>query len=98
MGMRATSCSSRQAPSRRRHASWAQAQNESTKQGLRALRLAIVALALAQMACRPVVTVGWWEVAIILVLVAIVVLPVLLRFFRWYDARRGRANRANRKK
>ena len=54
-----------------------------------AMRLAVGMLVLAQMACRPAVTVGWWEIAIVVVLLAIVVLPLLLRLLRWLDSWRG---------
>jgi hypothetical protein len=36
-----------------------------------------------QLACRPLVTVGWQEMAIFLVLAAIVVVPLLWRVFQW---------------
>ncbi|MEA3349655.1 MAG: hypothetical protein U9Q82_03430 [Chloroflexota bacterium] len=46
------------------------------------LRLLITVLWIISLACRPVITVGWWEMAIVGLLVALLAAPPLLRLYR----------------
>lgn len=43
-----------------------------------------VALFLLTAACRPVLTIGWSEIAILVVLILILLGPVLFRIYRWW--------------
>lgn len=45
--------------------------------------LAGMASLVCQVACRPVMTIGWGEIAIILILVMFLVGPMLWRLFRF---------------
>jgi len=45
-------------------------------------RLLIAALLAATLACRPVLTIGWGEIAILILLIAILLGPVIFRFAR----------------
>ncbi|MBT3390808.1 MAG: hypothetical protein HN413_10385 [Chloroflexi bacterium] len=44
-----------------------------------------VALFLLTAACRPVLTIGWSEIAIVIVLVVVLVGPMLFRLYRRWD-------------
>ena len=50
---------------------------------IRLLSLITISLIVSQSACRPVMTIGWGEIAIILVLVLLLVGPMLWRVFRF---------------
>jgi len=42
----------------------------------------LILLLLTNLACRPVITVGWQEIAILFVLFLIIAGPVLFRFYK----------------
>jgi hypothetical protein len=44
--------------------------------------IGVVLLSLSVLACRPVITVGWSEIAILFVIAAVVVGPLLFRLYR----------------
>ncbi len=50
----------------------------------RSIFLAGTSLLVFQAACRPVMTIGWGEIAIILVLVLLLIGPMLWRLFRFF--------------
>ena len=52
------------------------------KMGDRRRLMGIVVLLLAGLACRPVIAIGWSELAIVLVVVAVLVGPLLFRLYR----------------
>ncbi len=45
-------------------------------------RLPIVALISVSLSCRPVLTIGWGEIAILIVLIAVLLGPVIFKFAR----------------
>jgi hypothetical protein len=50
----------------------------------------VALLLMSVLACRPVVTVGWSEIAILFVIAAIIVGPLLFRFYRlWTRVQRS---------
>jgi hypothetical protein len=49
----------------------------------RSIFLAGTSSLVCQVACRPVMTIGWGEIAIILVLVLLLIGPMLWRLFRF---------------
>jgi hypothetical protein len=55
-------------------------------------------LTLTQLACRPIVTVGWWELVIFLVIALIVVLPLVIRLFRWLSGWRAPRDTSGRRR
>lgn len=42
------------------------------------------AMLLAMLGCRPVITVGWQEMAVLFVIVALIVGPLLFRVYRFW--------------
>lgn len=50
---------------------------------------ALALLALSILACRPVMTVGWTEIFILVVLVAFLFGPLLFRIFAWFQKYRS---------
>ena len=46
------------------------------------LRIGLAGLALSLLACRPVVTVGWQEMAIVFAVIAVLVGPLVFRIYR----------------
>jgi len=52
----------------------------------------IAGLAASLMACRPVVTVGWGEILILIVVVALALGPILYRVFRAGESK-GKSDR-----
>jgi hypothetical protein len=46
------------------------------------LARAVVLLLLANLACRPVITIGWGELLLVAVLGAVILGPVLIRIYR----------------
>jgi len=46
------------------------------------IRLSIVTLLATSLSCRPVMTIGWSEIAILIVIVAILLGPVIYKFAR----------------
>lgn len=54
------------------------------EQGVGPGLIAVAALLASQLACRPVVSVGWWEIIIFLGIAAIVVIPLLIRLYSWW--------------
>jgi hypothetical protein len=56
--------------------------------------LAFTLLWLVSMSCRPIIAIGWTEIIIIVVLVAILMGPLLFRLYRFID----RVRRANQEK
>jgi len=47
--------------------------------------LAIASLWLATIACRPVIAIGWPEFVILVIVIAILLGPVMLRIYRFLD-------------
>jgi hypothetical protein len=47
--------------------------------------LALIFLLLSTVACRPVITIGWQEIGILVVLLLILLGPPLYRLFKRYD-------------
>ncbi|MBM3143630.1 MAG: hypothetical protein FJ010_01415 [Chloroflexi bacterium] len=48
-------------------------------------RSLIAALLTVSLACRPVLTIGWGEIAILIVLLATLIGPALVRLYRRWD-------------
>lgn len=60
--------------------------------------LTVLALALATLACRPVIAIGWGELTIFALLVLVLLGPPLYRFWsRWEDFKRHEAERKRKK-
>jgi hypothetical protein len=56
-------------------------------------------LVIGILACRPVVTVGWQEIAILTVILAVLLGPALFRIYRrWDEFQRWKDNRDPEKK
>lgn len=51
----------------------------------RSIYSGILVLGLAALACRPVFAIGWPELLILVVLIAVLLGPVLFRFYRFLD-------------
>jgi 1,4-dihydroxy-2-naphthoate octaprenyltransferase len=49
-----------------------------------ALSASVGALMLSSMACRPVIAIGWTELAIIIGIIFLLFAPFLLRLFRFF--------------
>lgn len=47
--------------------------------------LAILSLGLALLSCRPVVAIGWQELIVLIVLIAVLLGPLLYRLYRFLD-------------
>ena len=47
--------------------------------------LAILSLGLTLLSCRPIVAIGWPELIILVVLVAVLLGPLLFRLYRFLD-------------
>jgi Co/Zn/Cd efflux system component len=52
----------------------------------------ITALLITTLACRPVFTVGWWEMGILFVLAIFLVGPLLFKLYRFIERFREAAN------
>ena len=52
------------------------------KEGYSRGLIGIAVLLMTQLSCRPVVAIGWQELAILLVIAALVVGPLLFRLYR----------------
>lgn len=48
--------------------------------------LALGALALAALACRPIITIGWQELAVLVILLLVLLGPPLFRFWARWEA------------
>jgi len=72
-------------------------QGQAMARRFRRALLALVVLLATQLACRPLVTIGWQEMAIFLLLAAIVVVPLLWRFFQWLSRWKTPPERPGRK-
>jgi hypothetical protein len=60
--------------------------------------VALTVLALATLACRPVIAIGWGELTAVLVLFLVLLGPPLWRFWsRWEDFKRHEAERKRKK-
>jgi hypothetical protein len=57
----------------------------------------IIILLFSLLSCRPIIAVGWTEIIIIVVLVAILMGPLLFRIYRFID-RLQRASKEEEKK
>ena len=55
---------------------------------LTSLSFPLAILLLAACACRPVLTIGWGELITLLVLIAVLLWPLLLRIYRTLEALR----------
>lgn len=62
---------------------------------LRVIRSSILLASL--MACRPIIAIGWTEIIIIVILVAILMGPLLFRLYRFID-RVQKASKEEKKK
>ena len=58
--------------------------------------IALITLILVQLSCRPVMTIGWGEIALFAVLALIVVVPLVIRFLRWMDSTQERRSKRRR--
>jgi hypothetical protein len=47
--------------------------------------LAILALCLTLLACRPVIAIGWPELIILIVLIGVLLGPLMFRLYRFLD-------------
>ena len=47
--------------------------------------IAILALYLALIACRPVIAIGWPELVILVVIIALLLGPLMFRLYRFLD-------------
>jgi Sec-independent protein translocase protein TatA len=54
-------------------------------------------LLLSLLSCRPIIAIGWTEIVIIVVLVAVLLGPLLFRIYRFID-RVQRASKEEKKK
>jgi hypothetical protein len=59
--------------------------------------ISIIILLFSLMSCRPIIAIGWTEIVIIVVLVAILMGPLLFRIYRFID-RVQRASKEEKKK
>jgi hypothetical protein len=59
--------------------------------------LALAALLLSVLACRPVFAIGWTELLILIVIIAVLLGPVLLRAYRLFEKIRNAENDAKKK-
>ena len=59
--------------------------------------IASLVLCLALLSCRPVIAIGWPELIILTLLIAILLGPVLFRLYRFLD-KVQKANQADEKK
>jgi len=60
--------------------------------------VSIAVVLLTQLACRPIVTVGWQELAIFLVIAAIVLVPLIMSLIRWLSGLKSFWRSPGRKK
>jgi Co/Zn/Cd efflux system component len=56
----------------------------------------ITILLLTTLACRPVFTVGWWEMGILFVLAIFLVGPLLFKIYRFIERFREAANASDK--
>lgn len=61
------------------------------------LRIAIIALGMAALACRPIFAIGWPEFILLVVLIAVLLGPLLFRLYRFID-KVQKAGQAEQKK
>lgn len=54
------------------------------------LGVALSALFLTMLACRPIFTIGWEESLVLIALIGFLIGPPIYRFFRWLEKVRGR--------
>jgi hypothetical protein len=57
----------------------------------------LIVLLLSLLSCRPIIAIGWTEIVIIVVLVAVLLGPLLFRIYRFID-RVQRASKEEKKK
>ncbi|MBL7161606.1 MAG: hypothetical protein ISS57_03295 [Anaerolineales bacterium] len=63
------------------------------------LRLLTAALLAASLACRPILTIGWSEIAILIVIIAVLMGPALFKLFkRMSEFQAWKANSKDKKK
>jgi len=60
--------------------------------------ISIIALGLAMTACRPVIAIGWPELIILFVLIAILLGPLMFRLYRFLDKVRKLGQAEEKKK
>jgi len=63
----------------------------------KSVSLSLVVVFLSLLSCRPIIAIGWTEIIIIVVLVAILLGPLLFRIYRFID-RVQRASKDEKKK
>jgi uncharacterized membrane protein len=62
-------------------------------------RILISVLVVVILACRPVMTIGWQEILIIIIILAVLLGPTLFRIYRrWDEFQRWKNNRDSEKK
>ena len=61
------------------------------------ISFSLIFLFLSLLACRPIIAIGWTEIIIILVLVAVLMGPLLFRIYRFID-RINRVSKEEEKK
>jgi hypothetical protein len=47
--------------------------------------LGLLSLVIMQLACRPIIAIGWEELIILVILIVVLLGPVLFRFYRFLD-------------
>lgn len=57
----------------------------------------LVALLLSVLACRPIFAIGWTELLILIVIIAVLLGPVLLRVYRMFEKIRDAEDDAKKK-
>jgi len=58
------------------------------------MHLFVGTLMMSSLACRPVMTIGWQEILILVVVIAVLIGPALFRLYRrWDEFRNWRDNR-----
>ena len=63
----------------------------------KSVSLSLIVVFLSLLSCRPIIAIGWTEIIIIVVLVAILLGPLLFRIYRFID-RVQRASKDEKKK
>lgn len=53
------------------------------------VRVGAAGILLGLLACRPIFVIGWGELAVLILLIALLLGPILFRFLRTWDAARA---------
>jgi hypothetical protein len=60
--------------------------------------IAIVTVWLVQLACRPIIAIGWPELIILVILIGVLLGPLIFRFYRFLDKVRKFSQSEEKKK